>query len=191
MRTGVEVRYFLLQLKSGCRGRKLGGARVKILLGPFRRTLRRSMRVPILVLGNTQQPLQSGVSLGGISLLANGVVETGRRREPRRDHPGLARMGRWHSAILACRRKLRRSGTWPLWHGHQLSGWRWTFRHTITLRSFQFFVPARADANVNVLARRGHCHQPRQHHPLRPTRLICRRRSGPLAFTFKYGKSGI
>ena len=40
---------------------------------------------------------------------------------------------------------------------------------------FPVFRPrARRCCHVNVLARRGHCHQPRQHHPLRPTRLIYR-----------------
>src|SRR4051794_22356739 len=113
------------------------------------------MKVPTFLLGYMQQPLQSGVSLGEISLLTDGVDQRGRRQEPRSDHAGLART-RSQSAILAWRRKLRRNGTYPLGPGHHLSGWNWTFKHIVSLRSFQFFfAPACAgSANLNIFARR-------------------------------------
>ena len=49
----------------------------------------------------------------------------------------------------------------------------------MTASRFPLLVPPHA--NVNVLAGRGHCHQPRQRHPLRLTRLICRTWSARLS----------
>src|SRR3954464_2755841 len=116
------------------------------------------MKVPTFLLGYMQQPLQSGVSFGAISLLTDGVDERGRRQEPRRDHAGLARTGSQRD-MLAWRRKLRRNGTYPLGPEHELGGWDF-FRRIVSLRSCQFFfAPAcAASANLNIFARRWHRH---------------------------------
>ena len=143
MRTGVEVGYFLLQLKSACRGRKLGGACVKISPWDFPQNSpaqNESSHSRARQYATAASSYVGLGGLGGISLLANGVVETGRRREPRRDHPGLARMG-WRRVPSSP--VVGNSGEAELGPGgHQLSGWSWTFRHTVTVAQFPVFRPA-------------------------------------------------